>query len=126
MGVEGDCGEQEVVIPQSPQRGLSTEDIRGMFPGCRIVKDLSLLPMKPLRGHLLRMSHAVIRSHEAGALEITDTSIYGELGIDRRDYGRLKAKAEWSAWVSSLGWHQAKLGGGVTGLRRGAMSAIAH
>ena len=56
MGVDGDCGRQEVVIPQAPQTGLTDADLAGMFPGCRIVRDVTLMPLKPLRGNLLKLS----------------------------------------------------------------------
>lgn len=121
MGIDGDCGRQEVVIPQAPQTGLSTADYMGMFPGCKVARDLTLLPLKPLKGRLLKCSAVVLRRHEAGDHEITDPSIYGELEMGRADYGKLKRKEEWVAWLSAVGWHQAKLGGGIMGLRRRAV-----
>lgn len=118
MGVDGDCGRQEVVIPQAPQTGLTDADLTGMFPGCRIVRDVTLMPLKPLKGNLLKLSQAVLQRHQAGDTEITDPSIYGPLGMGRADYGKLKRKEEWAAWLASLGWFQAKLQGGFMGLRR--------
>jgi len=118
MGVDGDCGTMEAVIPQAAQTGLSDADLSGMFPGCRIIRDLTLMPTKPLKGNLLKLAAAVIRRLEAGDLEMTDASLYGALGITRHSYGKLKAKPEWAAWLASGGLHQAKLGGGLIGLRR--------
>ena len=118
MGVDGDCGRQEVVLPQAPQTGLTDADLRGMFPGCRIVRDVTLMPPKPLKGNLKRLADAVQRRLEAGDWEMTDASLYGEVGIAKSNHGKLKAKPEWAAWLGSMGLHQAKLGGGLIGLRR--------
>lgn len=117
-GVDGDCGRQEVVLPQAAQTGLTDADLHGMFPGCRIVRDLTLMPTKPLKGNLLKLSMAVIERLEAGDREMTDASLYGALGIAKGNYANLKAKPEWVAWLASVGLHQAKLGGGMIGLRK--------
>ena len=118
MGCDGDCGACEVIIPQTKQTGLSKADYEGMFPGAVIVEDRTLLPGKPLTGNLLKLSTAIIQRLEAGDREMTDTSLYGALGITRHSYGKLKAKPEWAAWLAGIGLHQAKLGGGLIGLRR--------
>lgn len=118
MGDDGDCGAQEVIIPQAAQTGHTDADFQGMFPECIVVRDLTLMPLKPLRGKLLEMSQAVFRRQEAGLNEIADPSIYSELGMTRQAYAKLKRKEAWGAWLASIGWHQAKLGGGVMGLRR--------
>jgi hypothetical protein len=118
LGIDGDCGRQEVVLPQAPQTGLTDADLQGMFPGCRIVRDLSRMPPKPLKGNLKRLADTVQRRLEAGDREMTDTSLYGEMDVTKNNYGKLKAKPEWVAWLGVMGLHQAKLGGGFIGLRR--------
>lgn len=118
MGVDGDCGVMEAVIPQAPQTGLTDADLRGMFPGCRIVRDVTWMPPKPLKGNLKRLAETVQRRLEAGDREMADTSLYGEMGVTKNNYGKLKAKPEWIAWLGVMGLHQAKLGGGLIGLRR--------
>lgn len=117
-GLNGDCGRQEVVIPQAPQTGLTKADYQGMFPGVRIIQDTSLLPARPLKGNLKRLAAEVQRRQGEGAKEITDASLYAELGISQGNYGKLKRKPEWAAWLSASGWHQAKLAKGAMGLRR--------
>lgn len=118
QGRNGDCGRQEVVIPQAPQTGLSDADYQAMFPGCHIIRDLSLMDPRPLKGNLAKLAAAVQARQEAGEREITDGSLCGDLGMDRANYRKLSRKPEWSSWLSSAGWHKAKLPGGVVGLRR--------
>jgi len=119
-GCDGDCARQEVIIPQAPQTGLTDTDYAGMFPGCRIVRDVSLLPLKPLKGNLKRLAEIVQRLLSEGHRDMPDTTLYGEMGVSRGNYGKLKAKPEWGAWLGAMGLHQAKLGGGIIGLRRTA------
>jgi hypothetical protein len=117
MGVAGDCGVMEVVIPQTLQTGLSDDDYRGMFPGAVIVRDTTLMPAKPLRGRLKRMAEIVAARIEAGEEGITNPSIYEPLGIDRRDFAKLVKKPEWQAWVAAMGLAPRRLNGNVMGLR---------
>ena len=118
MGVDGDCGTQEVVIPQAPQTGLKDADYHGMFPGCTIIKDNTLMAAKPLKGNLLRLSLEVAKRQQAGDIEVTDASLYGALAMRRADYGRLKRNPAWSGWLASHGWFPARLPGGLCGVRR--------
>lgn len=118
LGCDGDCGACEVVIPQTKQTGLSRSDYEGMFSGAVIIEDRTLMPVKLLTGNLLKLSAAVIQRLGAGDREMPDASLYRALGITKGNYGKLKAKPEWAAWLASVGLHQAKLGGGLIGLRR--------
>ena len=118
MGVNGDCGVMEAVILQAPQTGLTGDDYRGMFPGCNIVHDHSLLPSKPLRGNLKKLSAIVQRRQEAGETCLSDSSLYSELAVTQNNYAKLKAKAAWGVWLTANGWRKVRLAGGVTGLRR--------
>ncbi len=117
-GVDGDCARQEVVIPARPQTGLTDAEYLAMFPGCVIVRDTTLLPLKPLKGRLKRMAEAVAQRQETGEEEITDASLYGALNIGKTAYAALKKKPEWTAWHMSQGWHKARLSGRQAGLRR--------
>ena len=117
MGVGGDCGAMEAVIPQTRQTGLSDDDYRGMFPGAVIVTDKTLMPAKPLRGRLQKMAELVTARLGAGDHEISNPSIYEPLGIDRRDFAKLVKKSEWQEWVAALGLAPRPLRGNVMGLR---------
>jgi hypothetical protein len=52
IGMDGDCGQMEVIIPRSKQSGLSDADYQSMFPGVIIVHDRDLMPQQPLKGRL--------------------------------------------------------------------------
>ena len=56
MGIKGDCGLMEAVIPQAATTGLTEEDYRGMFPDCNIVVDRVLAGLKPLKGNLRKLA----------------------------------------------------------------------
>lgn len=118
MGVSGDCGVMEAVILQAPQTGLTGDDYRGMFPGCNIVHDHSLLPTKPLRGNLKKLAAIIQRRQEGGETYLADSSLYGELAVTQNNYAKLKAKPAWGVWLMANGWRKVRLAGGVTGLRR--------
>ena len=118
MGVNGDCGVMEAVVLQASQTGLTGNDFRGMFPGCTIVHDHSLLGSKPLRGNLKRLGAIVLHRQEGGETCLTDLSLYGELAVTQNNYAKLKAKPAWGAWLMANGWWKVRLAGGVTGLQR--------
>jgi hypothetical protein len=117
MGVDGDCGVMEAMVPQTKQTGLSDADYRRMFPGAVLVHDHMLTPAKPLRGNLKRIADRVTELRAAGHTEIPNPLLYDSLGIDRSNFGKLVQKPEWQAWVASQGFNPQPLGGGVMGLK---------
>lgn len=118
MGVDGDCGVCEVVIPQVRQTGLSEDDYRGMFPGLVIQRDTRLLPTKPLKGKLKALSEIVARRLAEGEREMTNPSLYGELKMARQDFGALVKRPDWQAWIAAIGLNPGPLSGRVMGLRK--------
>src|SRR6185312_2873381 len=117
MGVDGDCGEMEAVVPQTKQTGLSLADYRRMFPDVRITEDAALLPPKPLKGRLKDLDAIVVRRLAAGDREMTNASLAVELGMADRDFRRLVQKPEWQARRAQLGLNPQQLGGRMMGLR---------
>lgn len=120
VGVSGDCGVMEVVVPQTKQTGLKVADWLGMFPGAELREDRTLLPMKPLKGNLRRVQQFVEARQQAGFREIANPDIYANLGIDRRDFGKLVKDPRWGAWCQANGWAPGRLKGNVSGLRLAA------
>lgn len=118
MGIKGDCGLMEAVIPQAATTGLTEEDYRGMFPECNIVVDRVLAGLKTLKGNLGKLAAIVTRRQAAGEKLLSDQSLYGELGMTKNNWVPLKAKPEWASWVVANGWIRGKLPGGLVGLRR--------
>ena len=118
MGIKGDCGVMEAVIPQAATTGLTEEDYRGMFPECNIVVDRVLAGLKTLKGNLGKLAAIVTRRQAAGEKLLSDQSLYGELGMTKNNWVPLKAKPEWASWVVANGWIRGKLPGGLVGLRR--------
>jgi hypothetical protein len=55
----------------------------------RIVEDTVLLPPKPLKGRLGQLYDIVVRHLEAGDREMTNASLYGEMGIGCREQAAL-------------------------------------
>ena len=118
MGVEGDCGTMEVVIPQVRQTGLSDDDYRGMFPGV-VIKDASdLMAAKPLKGRLKALSEIVARRLADGEREMTNPSLYAELDVTCTNFGKLVKRPEWQAWTAAMGLNPEPLKGRVMGLRK--------
>ena len=120
MGVNGDCGHMEAVVPQVRQTGLSEADYLGMFPGVILTQDTTLLPAKPLKGKLKDLSEIVARRMAEGVEEMTNQSLYEEIGMKRQNFGPLVKRPEWRAWVTAVGLHPERLKGGDVGLRRRA------
>ena len=118
MGVDGDCGTMEAVIPQVRQTGLRDADYGGMFPGVLIVQDHALMPAKPLKGRLKSLSDIVARRLEAGEREMTNPSLCAELGMERKNFAKLVKAPEWQAWVAAMGFNPGPLKGRVMGLRK--------
>lgn len=117
MGVDGDCGEMEAVIPQVRQTGLTDADWRGMFPEAKIVGDRTLLPMKPLKGRLKALGEIVARRLAPGEKEMSNTSLYEEMRMAQPNFAVLAKKPEWQAHIARLGLNPQKLPGKVMGLR---------
>jgi hypothetical protein len=118
MGVGGDCGTMEAVIPQIRQTGLSDEDYRGMFPGAALIQDHVLMPQKPLKGRLKKLSEIVARRLAEGEREMTNPSLYAELGMAQTNFAKLVKKPEWKTWVAAMGFNPGPLRGRVMGLRQ--------
>lgn len=118
MGVSGDCGVMEAIIPQAATTGLTEADYRGMFPGVNFVSDRTLAGLKPLKGNLLKLSVIVLRRLSEGETRLSDLSLYGELGMAQRNWAVLKAKPDWAAWVVANGLLRGRLPGGLVGIRR--------
>ena len=117
MGVGGDCGEMEAVIPQTKQTGLSDRDYQTMFPEVVLVHDHVLLPEKRLGGRLDELAKIVTRRRSAGETTMTNQSLYAEMGMDKRNFGALIKRPEWQAFVAGLGLRPQKLPGRETGLK---------
>ena len=100
------------------QTGLSDADWRGMFPSAHIVHDRVLMPQAPLKGRLKTLAEIITRRVGSGDTELANPDLYGELGMDRRDFGKLVKKPEWQAWIAALGLKPELLKGRVMGLRR--------
>jgi hypothetical protein len=118
LGVDGDCGEMEVVIPQTKQTGLSADDYAGMFPGAVMKVDHTLMPQKPLRGRMKDLADLVAGRLAAGEREITNPSLYESLGIARQDFAKLVKRPEWQQWVAAVGLLPCTLAGRMMGLRK--------
>lgn len=117
MGVDGDCGQMEVVIPQTKQSGLSADQYRLMFPEVCLTEDHVLMPPVPLKGRLKELSGVVLRRLEAGETEMSNQSLYEELGMQKTNFSALVRKPEWQAYVSNLGLRPQPLKGRAMGLR---------
>ncbi len=117
MGVGGDCGQMEAVIPQTKQTGLSRSDYQTMFPGVAITEDIVLLPPKPLKGRLKDLDTIVVRRLEAGERQMTNASLREEMGMSERNFRALVQKPEWQARRSQLGLNPQQLSGRMMGLR---------
>ncbi len=115
---DGDCGQMEAAIFQSPMAGLSDDDYRNMFPGASIVRDPSLLPAKPLRGRLKRLAALVVAQLDAGAVTLFYAALAPAMGMDARELRRLTTKSQWLAWLKASGLVPCKLDGGRNGVRR--------
>jgi hypothetical protein len=117
MGVCGDCGQMEAVIPQTKQTGLSRSDYQTMFPGVTITEDIVLLPPKPLKGRLKGLDAIVVRRLEAGERQMTNASLRDEMGMSERNFRALVKKPEWQARRAQLGLNPQQLNGRMMGLR---------
>ena len=117
MGVGGDCGQMEAVIPQTKQTGLSRSDYQTMFPGVTITEDIVLLPPKPLKGRLKDLDAIVVRRLEAGARQMTNASLREEMDMSERNFRALVKKPEWRARIAQLGLNPQQLNGRMMGLR---------
>lgn len=117
VGVDGDCGEMEVVIPMTKQTGLSRDDLLSLFPGAEVVDDHTLMPRKELRGRLRDLATVVEQRLAAGETEMTDQSLYKALGVDRRNFSVLVRRPAWLAHSEALGLEHVRLKGNQRGLR---------
>ena len=116
-GIGGDCGEMEAVVVQDPRTGLSAMDYQQMFPGVNIVDDIILMPPKPLKGRLKDLDAIVVRRLEAGEVEMTNQSLWEEMGMQKPNMLALVKKPEWQARLSQLGLQPQPLKGRMMGLR---------
>lgn len=119
-GRDGDCGEMETVIVQTTQTGLSVADYAGMFPGCRITTDQTLMGRKDLTGRLAELAAAVRASLERGDTEIAYSELRDCLAMDAAQFRRLTNDPRWSAHLDEIDVIPARLSGRRQGLRAGA------
>lgn len=119
-GVGDDCGLIEAVVVQDRRTGLSANDYRQMFPGVNLVDDIILMPPKPLKGRLVDLDAIVVRRLEAGETEMTDQSLWEEMGMRKPNMLALVKKPEWQARLSQLALQPQPLKGRMMGLRLAA------
>jgi hypothetical protein len=117
IGVDGDCGVMEAVIPQTNQAGISEEDYRRMFPGVNIVQDRVLMPSVPLKGRLEQLAAIVTRRLKTGETEMTNQSLYTEMDMKAGNFAALVKKPEWHTFIAALGLRPQRLKGTARGLR---------
>jgi hypothetical protein len=117
MGADGDCGVCEVVIPQTRQTGLSDAAYQTMFPEVRLEADTLLMPARPLKGRLRDLDAIVVRRLGAGEREMTNVSLYGEMGMMERNFRALVQKPEWQSRRAQLGLNPQLLIGRTMGMR---------
>ena len=118
MGVDGDCGFMEVVIPQTKQTGLSANDYVAMFPGVSIEDDRVLIPPKPLKGRLRQLQRIVDRRILAGETELSNPSLYAEMAMRQPNFAKLVRNPEWQAYCAAAGLRPMRLKGSLMGLRK--------
>ncbi len=119
MGSEGRCGECEVVVFQTKQRGLSDDQWRRMFPDVHLIHDRDLVPKEPLVGRALELAEIVERRLAAGETALSNPSLYDEMGMNRSNFVRLIRSPGWQDHMADLGLTQCPLKGRVQGLRLG-------
>ena len=107
----------EAVIPMAKRSGLSRRELQTIFPGAVVTEDNVLMPQKPLKGRLKDLDAIVMRRLEAGETEMTNPSLYSELGMTKGNFGKLVSKPEWQARISQLGLNPQSLPGRMMGLR---------
>lgn len=117
MGVDGDCGTCEVIIPQTKQMGIAWSDYRRMFPEVSIAQDTVLIPSQPLKGRLKELDEIVVRRLGENESEMTNASLYGEMGMDKANFRALAKTPAWQARMAQLGLHPELLSGRMMGLR---------
>ena len=83
----------------------------------KLTTDTMLLPPKPLKGRLRDLDAIVVRRLEAGETEMTNASLYGEIGMLDRNFRALVQKPEWHARRAQLGLNPQQLSGRMMGLR---------
>jgi len=118
VAVGGDCGTMEAVIPQTKQTGISPTDYRRMFPGVSILEDTTLLPPRPLKGRLTDLDAIVVRRLADGDTEMTNQSLWEELGMKKPNFLALVKRPEWQARRAQLGLNLQQLSGRMMGLRQ--------
>lgn len=121
IGVDGDCEPQEVVIPASPQTGLTDDDYFSMFPGCKVEHDLTLRPLQPLTGNPKRLFEVIMTRQAKGETEVDGVSIYTHLGMSSAIYSKTKDHQTLLAWLTGHGWLPQNLKGNRKGFRRTPM-----
>ncbi len=119
MGSEGRCGDCEVIVFQTKQRGLSDDQWRRMFPDVHLINDRVLVPREPLVGRALELAEIVQRRLAAGETDLSNPSLYDEMGMNRSNFARLIRSPAWQDHMADLGLTQCTLKGRVQGLRLG-------
>jgi hypothetical protein len=117
MGSGGRCGECEVVVFQTKQKGLSDKQWRKMFPDVDLIHDKVLAPEVPLRGRLPELAVIVERRLAADETELAYPSLYEEMGMEKANFHRMVKNDAWQAHIKNLGLASCALKGNVQGLR---------
>ncbi len=113
----GDCGPMTAVIPQVLQSGISYGDYRRMFPEADPQEDLTLIPLKPLKGNRRKITQFLEARAAAGHRVVSGSAICESLGVDRRDLSDLIRHALFKAWLAANGWRQINLKGNAKGFQ---------
>jgi hypothetical protein len=117
LNVGGDCGQQEAVIFQSFQSGLTVDEYKLMFPGASVVVDQTLAPEKPLKGKVKQLADIVSDLLGGGMAEVTNEDLSGSLRMAPSDFRKLVKRPDWQEWVQSRGLQPGMLKGRKMGLR---------
>jgi hypothetical protein len=118
MGSGGRCGDCEVVVFQTKQKGLSDEQWRRMFPDVDLIHDKVLAPEVPLTGRLQELATIVERRLAAGDTELSNSSLYDELGISKQQFAGLVRRDAWKAHTKNLGLTSRSISAREVGLVR--------
>jgi hypothetical protein len=117
MGSGGRCGDCEVVVFQTRQKGLTDEQWRKMFPEVVLMHDKVLAPRVPLKGRLLELATIVERRLAAGETEISYPSLYEEMRMEKSNFARLIKSDAWQVHIKNLKLTICALKGKVRALR---------
>lgn len=102
LSVNGDCGAMELVVFQSKRHGLTRQEYRDLFPGCRLLTDVSLVPPKETKKtHLKILQETVEARLKAGETVLSFQSLRGS--GDPANFSKLTASDDWQAFLAEKG-----------------------